>query len=78
MKNINQRFVFIENIVGWEGQINATHIMEKFHLTRQAASTILKDYRRHFEGCLDYDSSSKAFIATSEFDRRFLKNISPT
>lgn len=72
MKDKNQRFVFIENIVGWEGQINSTHIKNTFRLTRPAASAILKEYSRQFPDYLTYDASNKAFVATAEFDRYFL------
>tara|TARA_R110001583_G_scaffold123391_3_gene274849 strand:+ start:15405 stop:15587 length:183 start_codon:yes stop_codon:yes gene_type:complete len=39
-KENNLRFNFIESIVGWEGQINATHLATKFQLSRQAVSTV--------------------------------------
>ncbi|WP_191602335.1 WYL domain-containing protein [Marinomonas algicola] len=74
MKDQSQRFIFIEHIVGWEGQINSTHIKDEFRLTRQAASSILKAYCQHFPSYLSYDASSKAFIATADFDRYFLAN----
>ena len=33
-KKINQRFGFITNVLGWEGQINATHIATKFQRSK--------------------------------------------
>lgn len=71
-KETNQRFSFIHNIVGWEGQVNATHIGTKFQLSRQAASSILKQYREQFPTYLQYDSSQKAYIATDDFNQSFL------
>ncbi len=76
MKDINKRFAFIKNIVGWEGQINATHIMEKFQLTRQAARTVLQQYRDHFPDHLNYDASNRAFLATKAFDDGFINSLS--
>jgi predicted DNA-binding transcriptional regulator YafY len=63
------RFKFIEKVVSWEGQINATHIATKFKLSRQAASNILKQYREKFPQNLRYNQSSKAFIATQVFNQ---------
>lgn len=63
------RFKFIDDVVGWEGQINATHLATKFKLSRQAASAILKQYREHFPENLYYNQSSKAFIATEQFNQ---------
>jgi hypothetical protein len=70
-KGAGQRFIFISNILGWEGQINATHLGTKFKLSRQAASGILKQYREKFPKHLTYNSSSKAFIATNSFTQNF-------
>ncbi len=71
-KETNQRFAFINNVVGWEGQINATHIATKFQLSRQAATSILKQYREQFPTFLQYDSSHKAHIATNDFNHSFI------
>ncbi len=71
-KETAQRFAFINNVLGWEGQINATHLSTKFNLSRQAASGILKQYRKKLPNNLTYNSSSKAFIATSSFTQNFL------
>ena len=71
-KETNQRFAFINNVVGWEGQINATHIATKFQLSRQAATSILKQYRAQFPTFLQYDLSHKAHIATDDFNHSFI------
>lgn len=71
-KESTSRFTFINNVVGWEGQINATHLATKFQLSRQAASGILKEYRGKFPKDLQYDSSQKAYIATDDFDHSFI------
>lgn len=70
-KETTQRFAFINNVLGWEGQINATHLGTKFKLSRQAASGILKQYREQFPKHLTYNSSSKAFIASNNFTQNF-------
>lgn len=76
MQTINPRFVFINLVVGWEGRINATHLTEKFNITRQAASTVLKQYRlEQHPNYLTYQTSDKAFIATEKFNSDFLANI---
>ena len=71
-KEARERFTFINNVVGWEGQINATHIATKFQLSRQAASNILKQYREQFPTYLLYSSSQKAYIATDDFNQSFI------
>ncbi len=70
-KEIEQRFAFVNHVLGWEGQINATHIAVKFQLSRQAASATLKQYRGQFPEHVEYNSSEKAFIATEQFNNYF-------
>jgi predicted DNA-binding transcriptional regulator YafY len=67
-KENNLRFNFIESVVIWEGQINATHLATKFQLSRQAASTVLQLYRESFPQNLLYNQSNKAFVATADFN----------
>lgn len=66
-KTTRSRFNFIEQIAWWEGQINASHLMAKFNITRASASNILKDYRAKHPANLIYHPSSKAFLATNNF-----------
>lgn len=66
-KENNTRFDFIESVVWWEGQINATHLANKFQLSRQAASSVLQLYREKFPRYLRYNQSNRAFIATADF-----------
>jgi len=75
-KEVTERFTFINNVVGWEGQINSTHIATKFQLSRTAASNILKLYREQFPNYLHYDSSHKAHIATDYFNNSFIHSNS--
>tara|TARA_R110001599_G_C12275790_1_gene662317 strand:+ start:5385 stop:6230 length:846 start_codon:yes stop_codon:yes gene_type:complete len=75
-KEARERFTFINNVVGWEGQVNATHISTKFQLSRQAASGILKQYREQFPTYLEYDLSQKAYIATDDFNHSFIHSSS--
>jgi len=75
-KEARERFTFVNNVVGWEGQINATHIATKFQLSRQAASSILKQYRELFPTYLQYDLSQKAYIATDDFNHSFIHSNS--
>lgn len=73
-KEVTERFSFINSVVGWEGQINATHVATKFQLSRQSASAVLKDYRQQYPHYLQYDASQKAFIATQAFNAAFINS----
>ncbi|MGX9417835.1 WYL domain-containing protein [Vibrio sp. WJH972] len=61
-------FNYIESIVWWEGQINATHLMRYFYLSRDTASTILREYDHKLPENLIYDSSAKARVITDRFN----------
>jgi len=74
----NNRFSFITQILGWEGQINATYLGLKFSLSRTAASTILTQYRTMYPNYLSYNQSRKAFVITSYFEQQFNANNSLT
>lgn len=68
MKKIDrERFHFIDNIVWWEGQINASTLMRNFQISRDSASSILKSYNQLFPDNLIYDQSIKARIITRKF-----------
>jgi predicted transcriptional regulator len=67
----NKRFEFIYKVLGWEGQINATHIATRYKLSRQAASEILKQYRTIYPGFVEYNRSEKAFVVTEKFNESF-------
>jgi hypothetical protein len=68
------RFTFITQILGWEGQINATNLALKFSLSRPAATNILKQYREQYPEYLRYNKSKKAFVITSSFEQFFDPN----
>lgn len=72
---ITHRFVFITQILGWEGQINATYLALKFKLSRSAATHILKQYREQHPEHLEYNQSKKAFVITSTFEQFFTLNL---
>lgn len=61
------RFDFIEQLAWWEGQINASHLMAKFNITRASASNVLKDYRAQYPNNLTYNASTKACLPTGNF-----------
>ena len=68
MKKIDrERFHFIDNIVWWEGQINASTLIRYFQISRDSASSTLKSYDQFFPNNLIYDPSIKARIPTSKF-----------
>ncbi|PCI59346.1 MAG: WYL domain-containing protein [Gammaproteobacteria bacterium] len=66
-KNTNARFNFIEQLVWWEGQINTTHLIDKYDITRTHASHLLKEYRQQYPDNLIYDKSVKAFLISDKF-----------
>lgn len=75
MKKLDaQRFDYIEHIVWWEGQINASDLMRYFQLSRDSASSILKNYDQKYPHNLIYDQSLKARIVTENFSPK--NNIS--
>lgn len=68
MKQIDrERFYFIDNIAWWEGQINASTLIRHFQISRDSASSILKNYDQSFPDNLIYDQSIKARVLTSQF-----------
>lgn len=68
MKKIDrERFDYIQYIGWWEGQINASHLMRHFQLTRDSASAILKKYDTKYPHHFKYDQSLKARVITHEF-----------
>ncbi len=66
-KILSERFNFIEQLAWWEGQVNASHLMAKFNISRVSASNVLKGYRRQFPQNLIYDQSAKACLPTQNF-----------
>ncbi len=66
-KTDQERFHYIENIVWWEGQINASNLMQHFQISRDSASSTLKSYDHCFPDNLVHDLSLKARIMTSSF-----------
>ncbi len=63
-KSASIRFHFIEQVIWWEGQINASHLIDKYNITRTQASHILKEYRHTHPNNLYYDQSAKAYLIT--------------
>jgi hypothetical protein len=66
-KTDQQRFHYIESIVWWEGQINATHLMRHLQLSRDSTSSILKNYDQQYSDNLSYNSSLRARMVTGKF-----------
>lgn len=53
------------------GQINVSHLMRHFNLSRDSASSILKNYDILFPNNLQYDTSLKARVITDHFQSLF-------
>lgn len=64
---IDQRFVFIESVIWWEGRINTRHLREKYDLCPATAQKVLKQYQQMFPDNLSYNPSEKAFIVSDNF-----------
>lgn len=64
---VDERFIFIENILCWEGRINTRHLREKYQLSQATAQKVLKQYQQMFPSNLTYNASEKAFIVSDPF-----------
>lgn len=72
-KSINhQRYRFIELMAFWEGRINTTALKQQFNLSRQQCSDALNTYIKQAPDNLHYDASSKAYIPSKEFQRKYI------
>jgi hypothetical protein len=65
-----ERSGFIEQLMWWEGQINASHLMDKYNITRVQASNILKAYRQQNPDYLTYQPSAKVYVITDKFQTK--------
>lgn len=68
-----QRLEFIEFISYWEGSINRSHITEHFGVSVPQASIDLANYQRIAPHNLQYDLSSKRYVAARDFDCKLIK-----
>lgn len=66
-KEIDPRFIFIEQIAWWEGRVNTVHLSNKYNLSRQAASAVIKSYRAMCPENLCYNGSIKGYLPTAAF-----------
>ena len=70
---VERRLEFIEFVSYWEGTINRSHIMERFGVSAQQASSDLTAYQQIAPGNLRYDLSSKRYVSTDEFECKLIK-----
>jgi hypothetical protein len=68
-----QRLEFIEFRAYWEGGVNRSDITERFGVSVPQASNDLTAYREIAPDNLIYDASAKRYLASSEFEPRYLK-----
>lgn len=73
---IRQRFEFIEWRCYWDGRLNREDLENEFSISTPQASIDLRNYREIAPGNIEYNSTEKAFIATSNFRPQFLR-LSP-
>ncbi|TDO96268.1 WYL domain-containing protein [Marinomonas balearica] len=62
----------IELIVFWEGQINATRLIETSRITRQTASEWIKQYQDDTDNTLKYSPTAKAKVISQDFTPRYI------
>jgi WYL domain len=70
---VEQRLEFIEFISYWEGAINRSNITEHFGVSVPQASSDLTAYQKIAPQNLQYDLSSKRYVAKVEFDCKLIK-----
>jgi predicted DNA-binding transcriptional regulator YafY len=70
---VEQRLEFIEFRLFWEGGVNRSDLTHQFGVSVPQASTDLSLYRDLAPANIRYDSSEKRYIATPEFEPRFLR-----
>ncbi|MAE92275.1 MAG: WYL domain-containing protein [Pelagibaca sp.] len=58
---------FIELRALWEGQINASHLMQEFGIGRDLASSLIKKYDHASPGNLNYNASTKGYEPSRDF-----------
>src|SRR5690606_24330039 len=69
---IEQRLEFIEFRLYWEGFINRSDIVDFFGVSVPQASKDLTLYQERAPGNMEYDKSSKRYVAADKFVLRFL------
>lgn len=69
---VAQRLEFIEFRLFWEGSINRADLMGFFGISVPQASKDLALYQERAPGNMDYDRSSKRYVAADRFVLRFL------
>ncbi|PIG08296.1 WYL domain-containing protein [Comamonas sp. 26] len=62
-----RRLHFIDFRLRWEGKLNRTDLTEQFGVSTPQASLDISKYKLLAPGNLDYDASSKTYLATSAF-----------
>jgi predicted DNA-binding transcriptional regulator YafY len=68
-----RRLEFLEFLLFWEGGLNRADLVERFGVSVPQASNDISAYRELAPANIEYDASAKRYIATSEFQPRFLK-----
>lgn len=69
---VERRLEFIEFRLFWDGAINRADLIEFFGVSVPQASKDLTLYQERAPGNLIYDKSEKRYVATPEFEPRFL------
>jgi len=73
---IERRFEFIEWRVYWAGRVNRKDLENEFKISTPQASVDLRRYQEAMPGNIEYDSTAKAYVASSGFRPKVLR-LSP-
>lgn len=68
-----RRLEFLEFLLFWEGGVNRSDLVDRFGVSVPQASNDITAYRELAPRNLEYDASAKRYVATSQFQPRFLK-----
>ncbi len=73
---LSQRFDFIEWRAYWTGKVNRRDLEQRFDISTPQASVDFGRYREAAPGNIEYDASEKRYVATRDFNPKFLR-LSP-
>lgn len=69
---VAQRYEFIEWRAYWDGRLNRGDLEREFNISTPQASVDLRNYQEAAPDNIEYNSSEKAYVATSRFHPRYL------
>lgn len=73
---VTRRFEFIEWRVYWTGKVNRRDLEDQFQISTPQASADFTRYQGAAPGNIEYDTTEKSYVATSDFWPKFM-TLSP-